>query len=65
MLLSTRSSMLNEAAVETTRSSVLLQCWRKLMDAVLWLQAKRTNYDKILVLSPDTNVYMIGLPYIL
>ena len=31
-------------------------------DTMLWLHAKRTNCNKILVLSPDTDVYMIGLP---
>ena len=29
---------------------------------MLWLHAKRTSSNKILVLSPDTDVYMIGLP---
>ena len=31
-------------------------------DTMLWLHAKRTQCDKVLVLSPDTDVYMIGLP---
>ena len=31
-------------------------------DTRLWLHAKQTRYSKILVLSPDTDVYHIGLP---
>ncbi len=31
-------------------------------DTMLWLHAKKTHCSKILVLSPDTDVYMIGLP---
>ena len=31
-------------------------------DTVIWLHADRTKCKKILVLSPDTDVYMIGLP---
>ena len=31
-------------------------------DTMLWLHAKRMHCTKILVLSSDTDVYMIGLP---
>ena len=31
-------------------------------DTRLWLHAKNTRQNKILVISPDTNVYHIGLP---
>ena len=31
-------------------------------DTMLWLHAKMTRYTKILVHSPDTDVYVIGLP---
>ena len=31
-------------------------------DTMIWLHAKKTHCNKILVLSPDTEVYMIGLP---
>ena len=31
-------------------------------DTMLWLHVKGTNCSNVLVLSPDTDVYMIGLP---
>ena len=31
-------------------------------DTMLWLHASKTNCKTILILSPDTDVYMIGLP---
>ena len=35
---------------------------REETDTRLWLHAARTQYNQILVLSPDTDVYIIGLP---
>ena len=31
-------------------------------DTRLWLHAKKTEHDRILLISPDTDVHMIGLP---
>ncbi len=31
-------------------------------DTRLWLHVKKTEYERILVLSPDTDIYMVGLP---
>ena len=38
-----------------------IQCIEK-TDTMLWLHVKKTHCNKILVLSPDTGVDMIGLP---
>ena len=44
-----------------TRS--IFTCNGEEADTGLWLHAKQTRYSKILVLSPDTDVYHIGLPF--
>ena len=40
----------------------MYSCNAEETDTMLWLHAKRTQCNKILVLSPDADVYMIGLP---
>ena len=41
---------------------LVYSCNAEETDTMLWLHAKKTHCNKILVLSPDTDVYMIGLP---
>ena len=40
----------------------MFSCNAEEADTMLWLHAKQTQCNQILVLSPDTDVYMIGLP---
>ena len=40
----------------------LYHCNAEETDTRLWLHAKQTRYNKLLITSPDTDVYHIGLP---
>ena len=40
----------------------MFSCNAEEADTMLWLHAKQTQCNQILVLTPDTDVYMIGLP---
>ena len=46
----------------TPQPNPLYTCNAEETDTMLWLHADRTECSKILVISPDTDVYFIGLP---
>ena len=42
----------------------MMHCKQKETDTRLWVHVKQTEYTRILVISPDTDVYHIGLPLV-
>lgn len=51
-----------EGSCSSPQPDPAFSCNAEETDTMLWLHAKKTHCSKILVLSPDTDVYMIGLP---
>ena len=47
---------------ESPQPDPMYSCNAEETDRMLWLYAERTHCNRILVLSLDTDVYMIGLP---